>query len=134
MRTYRGNKLDAITVVVGGHSGRFLPAQGSPGACGAEGGATQQTRDQGGKSRDMPTTSKDDCPVLSHKRDCLVAQSSVPAHGSPEQATAVFEFVDALRKEIWSRYGLQIQRVLRNDRVTTYPFEQTDINESDEPF
>lgn len=72
-------------------------------------------------------------PVLSQSRDCP-AQSSVPAHWSPEQATAVFEFVDVLREEIWSRYGLQIQQVLRNDRVTTHPFEQMDIDESLDPF
>jgi hypothetical protein len=57
----------------------------------------------------------------------------VPAHWSPEQATAVFEFLDVLREDIWRRYGLQIQRVLRNDRVTTHPFEQTDIDESIDP-
>ncbi len=58
----------------------------------------------------------------------------MPTHWSPEQATAVFEFLDVLREDIWRRYGLQIQRVLRNDRVTTYSFEKTDFNESLDPF
>jgi hypothetical protein len=43
--------------------------------------------------------------------------------------------VDALREEIWGLYGLQIQRVLRKDRVTTNgPFTTTDIDENDVPF
>ena len=61
-------------------------------------------------------------------------QNSVPTHWSPEQVTVVFEFLDVLREEIWSRTGLQIQPVLRNDRVTTHPFEQTDIDGSHDPF
>jgi hypothetical protein len=72
-------------------------------------------------------------PVRSNKHDCL-AQGSVPTHWSPEQATAVFEFLDVLRENIWSLYGLQIQQVLRNDRVTTPPFEQADIDEGIDPF
>ena len=42
--------------------------------------------------------------------------------------------VDALREEIWGLYGLQIQRVLRIDRVTTNPFTPNDIDEHDVPF
>lgn len=73
-------------------------------------------------------------PVLSQNRDCPT-QSRVPTHWSPKQATAVFELVDALREEIWGLYGLQIQRVLRKDRVTTNgPFTTTDIDENDVPF
>ena len=76
---------------------------------------------------------KTTAPVRSQSRDCP-AHNSVPTHWSPEQATAVFEFLDVLREDIWGRYGLQIQQVLRNDRLTTHPFEQTDIDESNEPF
>lgn len=72
-------------------------------------------------------------PVLSQNRD-WPTQSSVPTHWSPEQASAVFEMVDALREEIWGLYGLQIQRVLRKDRVTTNPFTPNDIDENDVPF
>lgn len=42
----------------------------------------------------------------------------LPAHWTPEQALAVFEVVDMLRAQVWAAYGLEIQRALREDRVT----------------
>ena len=41
----------------------------------------------------------------------------VPTHWTPAQATAVFEVLDELRELVWRRYGVQIQKVQRRDRV-----------------
>jgi hypothetical protein len=41
----------------------------------------------------------------------------VPTHWTPAQATAVFELLDELRESVWRRYGVQIQKVQRQDRV-----------------
>jgi hypothetical protein len=37
----------------------------------------------------------------------------IPDHWSPETALAVFELIDDLRDQIWSRYGQDIQDELR---------------------
>ena len=49
----------------------------------------------------------------------------IPDHWNPQTALAVFELIDNLRDQIWSRYGLDIQDELRsqieprhNDPVT----------------
>ena len=55
----------------------------------------------------------------------------LPAHWTPEQALAVFEVIDMLRDQLWTAYGPEIQRALREDRVTQQqllPFDP------DEPF
>ena len=64
-----------------------------------------------------------------------VAASSIrlPTHWSPEQAVAVFEVQDELREQVWARYGLQIQHVLRDERSTAVPAAH-DIDEGDVPF
>jgi hypothetical protein len=59
---------------------------------------------------------------------------NLPTYWSPEQVTAVFEFVDLLRDRILGHYELQIQEFLRKDRVTTTPFTQSGIDENDVPF
>jgi hypothetical protein len=72
--------------------------------------------------------------------DCTrhrVAAGSItlPTHWSPEQAVAVFEILDELREHVWARYGLQIQRVLRDQRTTAHPAAgDIDIDEADVPF
>ena len=38
----------------------------------------------------------------------------IPDHWSPQTALAVFELIDNLRDQIWSRYGLDIQDELRS--------------------
>ena len=38
----------------------------------------------------------------------------IPDHWSPQTALAVFELIDHLRDQIWSRYGLDIQDELRS--------------------
>ena len=37
----------------------------------------------------------------------------IPDHWTPQTALALFELIDDLRDQIWSRYGLDIQDELR---------------------
>lgn len=39
----------------------------------------------------------------------------LPAHWSPRQALAVFEFLEHLRDQLWTQYATEIQRAYRND-------------------
>ena len=55
----------------------------------------------------------------------------LPAHWTSEQALAVFEAVDLLRDQLWAAYGPEIQRALRDDRVTQQCCLPLD---PDEPF
>ena len=57
----------------------------------------------------------------------------MPTDWSPEQAVAVFEILDELREQVWARYGLQIQQVLRDQRSTAVP-TANDIDDADVPF
>ena len=42
----------------------------------------------------------------------------IPNHWTAGEALAVYEFIDALRDEIWSRYGFQLVELLREERST----------------
>ncbi len=59
---------------------------------------------------------------------------NIPTYWSPEQATAVLEFLEELRDRVLGHYEVEIYEFLRHDRVTTAPFKQSDIDESDVPF
>ncbi|WP_043458239.1 hypothetical protein [Azohydromonas australica] len=61
------------------------------------------------------------------KQRCI----ELPAHWTPEQALAVFEAVDLLRDQLLAAYGPEIQRALRDDRVTQ---QQSLPLDPDEPF
>lgn len=57
----------------------------------------------------------------------------VPTHWTPAQATAVFELLDDLRESVWRRYGVQIQKVQRRDRVVTTSDIPVNLGEGDVP-
>ena len=60
---------------------------------------------------------------------------TLPTHWSPEQAVAVFEILDKLRKHVWARYGLQIQQVLRDERgMAVRAADDISIDEANVPF
>lgn len=61
-------------------------------------------------------------------------QIDLPTYWSPEQATAVFEFVDELRERILDHYAVEIREFLREDRVSAPPFMHTDTKDGDAPF
>lgn len=49
----------------------------------------------------------------------------IPQNWSPQQALAVYEFVDELRELIWIAYGVEIQAQLQAEQVT----EEEDFND-----
>jgi hypothetical protein len=58
----------------------------------------------------------------------------IPEHWSPEEALAVFEFVNDLLDSIWARYGLCIQALLASDRVTAQDTLQLDLFDPNDPL
>jgi hypothetical protein len=58
----------------------------------------------------------------------------VPMHWTPAQATAVFEVLDELRESVWRRYGVQIQKVQRRDRVVKTSAIPANLGDGDVPF
>ncbi|MDZ5455723.1 MULTISPECIES: hypothetical protein [Azohydromonas] len=50
-------------------------------------------------------------------------------HWTPEQARAVFEVLDMLRDQLWAAYGAEIQRAVREGRVTQQPCVSPDLHE-----
>jgi hypothetical protein len=48
-----------------------------------------------------------------HRASLQPTLLEIPNHWNPETALAVFELIDDLRDQIWSRYGLAIQDDLR---------------------
>ena len=55
----------------------------------------------------------------------------VDANWTPEQALAVWELLDDLRDRVGTNYGLVIQNLMREQRVTHQPLEDFD---QDLPF
>jgi hypothetical protein len=39
----------------------------------------------------------------------------IPDYWSPEEALAIYDFLDQILQDIWDRYGLQIQEQLQAD-------------------
>jgi len=58
----------------------------------------------------------------------------LPTHWTPAQATAVFEVLDDLLESVWRRYGIQIQKVQRRDRVVTTSVSSANMGDRDVPF
>ncbi|MCK5356744.1 MAG: hypothetical protein KAJ63_16625 [Methyloprofundus sp.] len=62
-----------------------------------------------------------------------MTEIKIPDYWTPEQATAVFEFIDEVREAIIIRYRLQIMEQLHSERCTeTESIELFD--EKDIPF
>ncbi len=53
---------------------------------------------------------------------------------TPEQAQAVIELLDDLREVLWSRYQLQLQTLLREQRANQDDSDFSDSIETDPPF
>lgn len=58
----------------------------------------------------------------------------VPTHWTAAQASAVFEVVDELRELVWRRYGMQIQKEQRRDRIVKIPAIPANLGDGDVPF
>jgi len=59
----------------------------------------------------------------------------IPDYWTPEQATAVFEFVDDIREQVLIQYRLQIMKYLHDERCTDFNLSpDVGIDEEDLPF
>ena len=60
-----------------------------------------------------------------------MTEIKIPDYWTPEQATAVFEFIDEVREAVIIQYRLQIMEQLRSERCTETEaidlFEEGDI-------
>jgi len=62
-----------------------------------------------------------------------MTDSKIPAYWTPEQATAVFEFVDEIRDEILALYQIQITEHMKGDRCYD-PQCYEEFEDKDIPF
>ena len=58
----------------------------------------------------------------------------IPDYWSPEEALAVYEFIDDLLDSIWARYGPHIQELCARDRITLHDHSQPDLFAPDDPL
>ncbi len=56
----------------------------------------------------------------------------IPVHWTPEQAAAVFEFVEDIREEILAHYQVQIMEYMKDDRC--YESCSEEFEDKDIPF
>jgi hypothetical protein len=61
--------------------------------------------------------------------------TSIPEYWSAEQALAVYEFLDALRAQVWDRYGEHITEQMRREYAAQQALAQLELPLDDElPF
>jgi hypothetical protein len=58
----------------------------------------------------------------------------IPNHWSPEEALAVYAFLDDLMEHIWARYGRRIQEVCARDHITHHDHAQPDLFAPNDPL
>jgi hypothetical protein len=58
----------------------------------------------------------------------------IPDYWSPEEALAVFDFIDNLREHIWARYGPDIQELCARDHITLHDNSQPDLFAPNDPL
>ena len=58
---------------------------------------------------------------------------TIPSYWTPEQATAVFEFVESIRDEILAHYEVQIVEYLKENRCYD-PEQWNEFEDKDIPF
>ena len=58
----------------------------------------------------------------------------LPEHWTPDEALAVFEFLDALRDHLWQRYGPDIQNALQQQFASPCDPRQLPLDIDPEPF
>ncbi|MDZ7754040.1 MAG: hypothetical protein U5S82_20970 [Gammaproteobacteria bacterium] len=51
----------------------------------------------------------------------------IPDDWTPEQALAIYDFIDELRDAIWSRYDRQLVELMQQDRITTFEVDDDDL-------
>jgi hypothetical protein len=70
-----------------------------------------------------------------HGEAGMNANPHIPDYWSPEQALAVYELLDALREQVWDRYGEQITERMRREYAEQQARAQLELPFNDEiPF
>ena len=64
----------------------------------------------------------------------MLPKPYIPDYWSPEQALAVYEFLDDLRERILDQYREQIQEQYRIDRQGDAQPDLFDVNDDELPF
>jgi hypothetical protein len=65
----------------------------------------------------------------------MTRYTPIPEHWSAEQALAVYELLDALREQVWDRYGEHITEQMRREYAAQQALAQLDLPLDDElPF
>ena len=59
---------------------------------------------------------------------------NIPDHWSPEQALAVYEFIQEILQAVTERYQLSLFEILRSQRIDQTDRSQLDLFESDDDF
>jgi len=49
----------------------------------------------------------------------MITIQKAPDHWTPDQALAVYEFIDEMRDAIWERYTVQLIELMHEERITT---------------
>ena len=62
-----------------------------------------------------------------HRNTSIDHTFKIPDYWSPEEALAVYDFIDDLLGHIWARYGLRIQELCVRDRITLHDHSQPDL-------
>lgn len=78
------------------------------------------------------TRKKLELPVVAHH--VKPKKINLPMYWSPQQATAIFEFLDELRDRVLAQYAVQICEFNRQDRQSTTPFIHTDTTDDEPSF
>lgn len=64
----------------------------------------------------------------------LTINFNIPAYGTPEQALAVFELVDDLRKQIGAHYSLQLFEISREQNLHASTDDVADTEVDNQSF
>jgi hypothetical protein len=63
-----------------------------------------------------------------------MTRQQIPDYWSPEEALAVYAFIDDLLARIWASYGLRIQELCAREHITRHDFSQPDLFAPDDPL
>jgi hypothetical protein len=63
-----------------------------------------------------------------------MTRQQIPDYWSPEEALAVYAFIDDLLERIWARYGLRIQELCPREHITGHDHSQPDLFAPDDPL
>ncbi len=63
-----------------------------------------------------------------------MTRQQIPDYWSPEEALAVYEFIEDLLARIWASDGLRIQELCAREHITRHDFSQPDLFAPDDPL